>query len=135
MLGKLNKAQKGFTLIELLIVIAILGIISAVAIPLLTGALGNGNIAAANQEISTVKTAAQVYAIGNGATNTDVNTLTLYTDGDLSVATSVEYWINLQTFNITGIGTTDKAGLNTTGVNSTLATTVKFDSTTQTWHK
>jgi hypothetical protein len=64
-----------------------------------------------------------------------VNTLTLYTDGDLSVATSVEYWINLQTFNITGIGTTDNAGLNTTGVNSTLATTVKFDSTTQTWHK
>ena len=56
MLNKFKKAQVGFTLLELLIVIAILGIISAVAIPLLTGALGNGKIAAANQEISTVKT-------------------------------------------------------------------------------
>jgi len=135
MLGKLNKAQKGFTLIELLIVIAILGILAAVAIPALLGALNNGKIAAANQEISTVKTAAEAYATGNGATNTDVNTLTLTTDGDLTGTLSVEYWINLQTYNITGIGTADNAGMNTTGVNSTLPSTVKFDSTLQTWHK
>jgi len=134
MLGKLNKAQKGFTLIELLIVIAILGILAAVAIPALIGALNNGKIAAANQEISTVKTAAEAYSTGNGTTG-DVNTVTLATDGDITGTLSVEYWINLQTFAITGIGTTDNAGMNTTGVNSTLPSTVKFDSSSQTWYK
>ncbi|XUW99510.1 MAG: type II secretion system protein [Dehalogenimonas sp.] len=53
---KLRK-RNGFTLIELLVVIAILGTIAAVAIPNVTKFMGNGNDAAAKQELLNVAAA------------------------------------------------------------------------------
>lgn len=56
-----SRGQKGFTLIELLIVVAILGILAAVIVPNLAGFIGGGHVAAANQEVATVETAAMAY--------------------------------------------------------------------------
>ncbi|MGD0780722.1 MAG: prepilin-type N-terminal cleavage/methylation domain-containing protein [Dehalococcoidales bacterium] len=53
---KLNQ-MKGFTLVELLIVVAILGVLSAVVLPNVIGLSNQGQVEAAKAELVTVQTA------------------------------------------------------------------------------
>ena len=57
----LRHTQKGFTLIELLIVIAILGALAVVVVPLVSNALNTANRTAANTEAANIETSALVY--------------------------------------------------------------------------
>lgn len=69
---KMFKGEKGFTLIELMIVIAILGILAAVAIPNFLNARGKAQDAAALSTLEAMKTAMEMYAADNGAYPTPV---------------------------------------------------------------
>jgi len=59
------RKQKGFTLIELLIVVAIIGIIAAIAIPNLLNAIDRGKQKRSMADIRSLGTATESYAVDN----------------------------------------------------------------------
>lgn len=64
---QINHAQKGFTLIELMIVVAIIGILAAIAIPQYQDYIARSQVTRAVGEVNALKTAAEA-AILQGQT-------------------------------------------------------------------
>ncbi|MDY6930179.1 MAG: pilin [Pseudomonadota bacterium] len=63
---QINHAQKGFTLIELMIVVAIIGILAAIAIPQYQNYIGRANVASAVSSLSANKTGLEDYVMNFG---------------------------------------------------------------------
>ncbi len=62
---KMMKGQKGFTLVELIVVIAILGILAALAVPKFIGTLENSRLKTHLGNIRTLESAVTVYQAEN----------------------------------------------------------------------
>lgn len=83
-------AQKGFTLIELMIVVAIIGILAAIAIPAYSNYQAKSKLTAALAEISAGKTAAEEYLTNGGAATNDVAKIGLQpTTTNCAISTSL----------------------------------------------
>ena len=61
MLKKFRKGEKGFTLIELLIVVAIIGILAAIAIPQFAAYRQKAYNSAAQSDVKNTKTGMEAY--------------------------------------------------------------------------
>ena len=75
--------RKGFTLVELMVVILIVGILAAVAIPLMQGRIDKAKWSEANATAGTIRTAIRAYAA-----ETSVTTAQGLVGNDLSDATT-----------------------------------------------
>ena len=69
----MTKNSKGFTLIELLIVVAIIGIIAAIAIPNLLNAIDRGKQKRTMADLRSLGTAVETYSIDNNEYPTAAN--------------------------------------------------------------
>lgn len=66
-LRKAGRSQRGFTLVELMVVIAILGILAAIAIPRFSGATDRADAAKVDGDMNTLMSALEVYRANHGS--------------------------------------------------------------------
>ncbi len=92
----MKKNQKGFTLVELMIVVAIIGILAAIAIPKFANMLEKSREGATKGNLSAINSGIALYVSDNqGITPATLDTNTCYVNSGFTRRSSPQYMDNL----------------------------------------
>jgi type II secretion system protein G len=94
----MKKRQSGFTLIELLIVIAIIGILAAIAIPNLLSAVQRGRQKRSMSDMRTLATAIESYSVDNNIYPTASCSPNVFTGGSAAVLSDTSFTLLIPTY-------------------------------------
>lgn len=75
-IGRTMKSKKGFTLVELMVVVVIIGILVAIAVPIYNSATDRSNQAAVEANLRTIDGAIMMYQSANNGANPTAAQLT-----------------------------------------------------------
>jgi type IV pilus assembly protein PilA len=81
----MTRARKGFTLIELLIVVVIIGILAAIAIPKFEHTKGKANVAAMKSDLRNLMSAQEAYFYDYQTYASSISLLTVQTSKGVSL--------------------------------------------------
>ena len=114
MISKLNRKDEGFSLIELLIVVAIIGIIAAIAVPQLMNAMDRGRQRRSMADMRNIATANGTFRVDTG---NYVAALAALAPNYMQVPPANDGWGNpyvyapgADTYDLTSWGSDDAAG-------------------------